>query len=82
MIKGINVKAKLCKPCPLCGSKNLTITCREFYEDCETLYNCIRIECEDCFLEFPTYFDTTDGQPEYNEACRQAVIKWNRRSRA
>lgn len=77
MIKNYEMKARLVKACPHCGSKNIvTIIPREFKK------NGLRanfIKCENCDAYVNGY---TNVSGDYNGAYREALKKWNRRATA
>ena len=72
------VKAKLVKPCPFCGSKKIKALNRDYYEE-QHFTGDMRLECEDCgatLWNFPH-----DGKDyDYNDAMKMIVERWNRRA--
>ena len=73
MIYDFQTKAKLAKPCPLCGSKRIMADSPEYFA--ESHHTTVGIECADCGLMFRDGAGTT-----YNECYREVLKKWNRRA--
>ena len=72
MIYDFQTKAKLAKPCPLCGSDNIMVESPEYFA--ENRHSTLSIECADCGLAFR---DGNGGN--YSEVYREVLKKWNRR---
>lgn len=70
--------ARLAKPCPLCGSRNVVTEKRSKFEEIPTLKTCTYIECRDCHVT--VYGDPVLEGTTYNEAQRRVLKRWNRRA--
>ena len=75
MIKGFEVKARLTKACPHCGSRNIvTIDPEAFREDD---LKCNWITCDNCGARVSGY---SEDAGDYNTAYRESLKVWNRRA--
>ena len=68
-----SVLPKKIKPCPMCGSKNITIYNLDY-----GYYSGYFIECKDCFLKGSKMFDLN---PDFDEekAVQTLINYWNNR---
>ena len=74
------IKAKLAKPCPCCGSRNVKMDNPEWI----AMYDikCASIECDNCGLQITGYagYDyVTKEDVTIQQAYRKALTRWNRR---
>jgi DNA-directed RNA polymerase subunit RPC12/RpoP len=75
MINGFEVKARLTKACPYCGSRNIVTIAPKAYRD--NGLRCNWITCEDCGARVSGY---SNDEGDYNTAYREALKVWNRRA--
>ena len=76
------VRARLAKPCPFCGSRKVITESREHFEAGETK-TCCYIECADCGATIygdPVRDESGRFVEDYNTAQRGALKAWNRRA--
>ena len=74
MIKGFEVKAKLTKACPYCGSRNITTINPEAFR--KSGLTCNWITCDNCGVRMSGY---SEEAGDYNTAYRESLKLWNRR---
>lgn len=76
----MQVKAKLAKPCPCCGSKNVLMDNPKWIK--AHSLNMVTIQCEDCKLEMnghAGYSFVKDETITLQQAYQSALRRWNRR---
>ena len=70
------------KPCPICGKTDITVTTgRWFSEICKKYGGAmVTVECSDCYLSLPVYWNRTEGDDkDYRAMSRKAISMWNNR---
>lgn len=74
MFSTYEIKAKLAKKCPFCGSDRIKTDQAEWIKNNELMV--VRIMCDECGAEVRAYTDVCDPVGGY----REALTKWNRRA--
>ena len=73
------VKARLTKPCPCCGSKNIMMDDPKFIR--ENGLKVVELWCKDCGLSMKVFVGDNEGHASsVKEAYQIAVKRWNRRA--
>ena len=83
-MNGTEVKARLAKPCPCCGSLDIWMDSPEWLK--ENGLHSLEIMCKACGLSitaYDYYFDPDTNErvdTSLREAYRTALKRWNRRA--
>ena len=75
MIKGFEVKARLAKACPHCGSRNIVTIDPKCFREGGLSANWIT--CDNCGARVSGY---SEDAGDYNTAYRESLKVWNRRA--
>lgn len=80
ILKEMETKAKLAKPCPFCGSRKIKTLSRSFYE-AKDMNGATKMECESCGATLWCFHDgDLSDTVDYNDITRKAIMQWNRRA--
>jgi len=72
------VRARLAKPCPMCGSKHIVTMDRDRFDELNyTNTGYSSIECDNCGLQLS---NCTMKESTYGESYKAVLMKWNRRA--
>lgn len=69
------------KPCPFCGSKDITINKKKYKGHPIEIYGMVywKVECLDCDMNTGYCFDGDSDLQGYKNGKEMAIAKWNRR---
>jgi Lar family restriction alleviation protein len=73
------IRARLTKPCPCCGSKKIMMDSPKFIR--ENDLKVVELLCKDCGLSMKVFVGDSEGRASsVKEAYQIAVKRWNRRA--
>lgn len=71
-----DVKARLAKRCPFCGSDMIVTLAKGYYYHDHSQVGYCRIGCENCSV---TVSDIIGHEASYSDAYKRVLKQWNRR---